>query len=69
MKLKEIRKKKGLTQTEVGELLGLSKGSIHNIETGKQVINHNQIIKLCEALDVRAGVLLGLEEDSEDFKD
>lgn len=34
-KLKEMREKKGLTQKEVGEKVGVSRQAINAIETGK----------------------------------
>lgn len=62
MKLKEIRKKKGLTQKEVGTILGVSEAHAGRIENEVNVINNKQIVILCEALDIRAGQLLGLED-------
>lgn len=34
-KVKELRKKRGWTQGELGERLGISRQSVHSIETGK----------------------------------
>jgi putative transcriptional regulator len=34
-KVKELRKKRGWTQSEFGEKLGISRQSVHSIETGK----------------------------------
>jgi len=34
-KVKELRKKRGWTQDELGERLGISRQSVHSIETGK----------------------------------
>lgn len=62
LKLKEIRKSKGLTQKEVGEIMNVTESTANRMENGINVINHRQIIQLCEALDIRAGQLLGLEE-------
>lgn len=62
LKLKEIRKSKGLTQKDIANILGLTEASANRIENQINVINNNQIVKLCEALDVRAGQLLGLEK-------
>jgi len=62
LKLKELRKKKNITQEEIAEKIGLSQSSIQRIENNKQVLNHNQIISLCKVLDVRADELLGLDD-------
>lgn len=63
IKLKEIRKSKGLTQKEVGDILGVSDATANRIEKGINVINNKQIVMLCKALDVRADYLLGLESE------
>lgn len=34
-RLKKLRLERGLTQTEVGEVLGVTKGAIHKYETGQ----------------------------------
>ena len=34
-KVKVLRKKRGWTQSEFGEMLGVSRQSVHSIETGK----------------------------------
>ena len=34
-KVKDLRKKRGWTQGELGEKLGISRQSVHSIETGK----------------------------------
>ncbi len=34
-KVKELRRKRGWTQGELGEKLGISRQSVHSIETGK----------------------------------
>jgi putative transcriptional regulator len=34
-KVKDLRRKRGWTQSELGEKLGISRQSVHSIETGK----------------------------------
>lgn len=51
-KLKAVRKQKGLSQTELGKLLGVQAQTIERWETGKSKPNLETINKLCEALDV-----------------
>lgn len=51
-KLKAARKQKGLSQTELGKLLGVQAQTISNWENGKSEPNLKTINKLCEALDV-----------------
>lgn len=60
MKLKEIRKQRQYTQTQIGKILELDKSQIHKIETGKSKLNSDQIVKLCKAMNITADYLLGL---------
>lgn len=57
--LKVYRKKKGLNQTEVAEYLGITQTQYSYHETGKSILNANQIIKLCELYNVSPNDLLG----------
>jgi transcriptional regulator with XRE-family HTH domain len=66
LKLKDIRKKRGFTQKDIANLLQCSEAHANRLENEKCVINHKQIIKLCEALDVRADDLLGIDKKKED---
>ena len=61
MKLKEIRKQKNLTQQDIADIIGLKRNTVSDIENGKSVMNHLQIIKLCKALDIKSDDLLGLK--------
>lgn len=51
-KLKTARKQKGLSQAELGKLLGVQAQTVGRWETGKSKPNLETINKLCEALDV-----------------
>ena len=50
-RLRMVRTERGLTQAELGELVGTSQGSIQKIENGKS-IRPRMIMDLAEALDV-----------------
>ncbi|MBQ8444116.1 MAG: helix-turn-helix transcriptional regulator [Clostridia bacterium] len=50
--LKEARKFKGLTQKEVASLLLMTQQQYSRFETGKFELNYQQIVKLCEILDI-----------------
>ena len=58
-RLKELRKEKGLTQTDLAELLEVTKLTIHNWENGVFSIKSDRLKKLCEIFDVDAPYLLG----------
>ena len=59
MRLKEIRKEKGLSQYELGEKAGVSQNYISDLENGKHEATEEIIIKLCKGLDVDPNTLLG----------
>ena len=58
-RLKELRKEKGLTQTDLAELLEVTKLTIHNWENGVFSIKSDRLKMLCEIFDVDATYLLG----------
>ena len=50
-KLKEIRAEKGLSQTELAEMVGVSRNTISSIETGQFCPTAKLALILCIALD------------------
>lgn len=62
LKLREIRKLKGLTQTELAELMGVNLRSISSWERGATILNAENIVKVCKALNCTPNDLLGWEE-------
>ena len=46
--LKEFRRKNGLTQDQLGELLGMKKSYISKIENGKEELSEKKLEKLLE---------------------
>ncbi len=51
-KLRIARKRKGLEQSELASLVGVSRNSISNWENGKVEIRKNHILVLCKILGV-----------------
>jgi HTH-type transcriptional regulator/antitoxin HipB len=51
--IKSLRKAKGLTQTQLGQLLGLGQVRIADIEKSPGTISVDQLIKILQALDTR----------------
>lgn len=49
-KIHDFRQKAGLTQEELAEKVGLSRGSITSIEQGKRKVTVEELLKFCEAL-------------------
>jgi transcriptional regulator with XRE-family HTH domain len=71
MGLKELRTKRGLTQRELAEKVGMSGGNISDIESGRRSeanLTLATAIKLCDALKVRNPRKL-LDSDSETSAD
>ena len=50
-KLKEIRAEKGLSQSELAEMVGVSRNTISSIETGQFCPTAKLALILCIALD------------------
>jgi len=64
LKTRSLRRKRRLTQMQVARKAHLSKTTISNLESGKQVkIELDTIGKLCEALDCMPNDLFELEND------
>jgi len=48
----KMRKEQGLKQQELNEQMGMGRSWLSDIERGKQTITFNDVIKLCELMDV-----------------
>lgn len=63
-RIKELRKKHSLNQTELGKIVGLSHGTLAGIESGNNNATTETIIKLCEYFKVSSDYLLfGIETE------
>lgn len=64
--IKNLRIEKGLTQEELGNLLGLKKAAINKYENGRvENIKRSIIQKMAEIFDVSPAYLMGWEEIDE----
>lgn len=60
------RRRKGLSQEELGRIIGLSKQTVCGWERGRNEPCSECIVALCKALEVSSDHLLGLDKaDSE----
>ncbi len=57
-KLRDLRRKRNLTQLQMGESVGLSRVTIANIESGKQNVQLHQIFSFARALDVAVELMI-----------
>lgn len=64
----DIRKKRNLTQDQVAELAGLTTQTISSAEHGTKALRPENIVKLCQVLDVTPNDLL-LSTSAEILKD
>lgn len=64
-RLRELRKDKGLTTTELGNIIGCSNPTITNYERGYRKPDPETLIKLAEFFGVSVDYLLGLEDRTE----
>ncbi len=67
-RLCEIRKKNHETQTDLGNVLGLAKGRVSDMENGKNTTTIENIVKICEHYKISSDYLLGLIDDPEPQK-
>ena len=63
--LKEQRLKKGLSQHQLGEIIGLSQQSIHKYETQLIEPDISTLIKLADYFDTTVDYLIGRDKQEE----
>lgn len=63
IRLKQARKNKKLTQTELAERLGITQKSYQRMETGNHDLKMSTIYQLCKALEISADWLIGLNKE------
>lgn len=50
--IKEARKLKGLTQSQVAQIFRMTQQQYSRFENGVFELNYEQIVKICEVLDI-----------------
>ncbi|WP_195617490.1 helix-turn-helix domain-containing protein [Clostridium paraputrificum] len=68
MKIKELRKKKGVARSELAEKVGLSKYAIIKYEQGQRTPKVDILVKISEALNVNFIEFLSCYDISTEFK-
>jgi len=63
--IKEARKKRNLTQNQLGELIGVKKSQISKIESGLNNAKIETIIKIFKALQVKLNFSISFNENTE----
>lgn len=62
-RLKELRKEKGLTQSQVGVHLGMSQQNYHRWEVGERSPSGETLINLADYFDVSIDYLVGRKNE------
>lgn len=60
--LRALRKKRGLTQAQLGALIGVSQARIAEIEANPGLVSFDQLMQLFSAFDVRLSLIEGVDE-------
>ena len=68
-RIKELRKKRGLNQQELGKVINVTAGTVSLIEIGKNNPTPEAIIKLCDFFEVSADYLLTGKEGTNDISE
>lgn len=58
-RIKQARKAKGISQKELGAILGCKQQNLAQYENGKRNMNVNSLLKIAEALNISVSDLLG----------
>lgn len=58
-RLKELRLKKGLSQEQLGQVIGVKKYSVYTYEKGRSEPNISGLIALADFFDVTVDYLIG----------
>jgi transcriptional regulator with XRE-family HTH domain len=62
-RLKEIRESKGMTQTQLGEVIGAKKSAVSLWESGKRQIDNNTLKSLADFFGVSVDYILGRDQE------
>lgn len=61
-RLKQLRRERGITQTELASLLGVGRAAVANWETGTRTPRNDAITAICHYFDVTPDYLCGRVE-------
>ena len=62
-RIRAIRKQRGITMKQLGEVVDLAESTISQYETGKREPDNETLLKISEYFGVTVGYLLGAETD------
>ena len=62
-RIRELRKSRGLTMKQLGDVLGLTESTISQYENDKRQPDYETLLRLSEYFGVSVGYILGAEEE------
>lgn len=57
-KVRILRTKEGLNQVQFGKLFGMTQNMVTNIETGKRMLNYEELIKIADYYGVTTDYII-----------
>lgn len=57
-KLRILRNKEGLSQVQFGKLFGMTQNMVTNVETGKRILNYDELIKIADYYGVTTDYII-----------
>lgn len=63
-RIKNLREKKGITQSELAKLLGITRSSVNAWEMGISVPSTQYLVELANTFHISTDYILGLEDTS-----
>jgi transcriptional regulator with XRE-family HTH domain len=61
-RMRDLRKKRGFTQSQLAKMIGGNQGQVKDYEQGKRGLNTETLTKIARALNCSADYLLGLSD-------
>lgn len=62
-RIKDIRKRRGVTQDVMAALVGISRASYSKVENGHRLVTAIEIDMICRALQVKANDIINVVKD------
>ena len=63
-RIKQLRKEKGMTQTDLAQTLNVTKGTVSTWETNSRVPGFETLTALCDLFDRRMDYIMGRSDDA-----
>ena len=64
-RLRDLRKSKGATQTQIGQIIGITKAGIYDIEKGRSKTTLDNACALADYFNVSLDYLVGRSDNTE----